>query len=108
MKIDDKILVILMMVILLLLSGFNTVGMIQRPTRDETTAIANSIVKANSTTIFDKKNSSILEDCLFTLIEIEYNEIELTEAKRKLKIQLQWLIDRNAQRIEELNDKLED
>ena len=108
MKIDDKILIILMMVILLLLSGFNTMGMIQRPTREETIAIAESIIKVNSNTIFDKKNSSILEDCLLTLIEIEYNEIELTEAKRELKIQLQWLIDRNEQRIEELNDEFVD
>lgn len=101
-------LILIVIFVLGFLITWNATDIAQRPTRAETITICKELIKANSNTIFDKKNSGILEECLLTLIEIEYNEIELTEAKRKLKIQLQWLIDRNEQRIEEKNEKFKE
>ena len=76
----------------------------QRPSRAEVITICEELIKANSNTIFDKKNAGRLESCLYLLIEIERGEAYAWE----LDPHLHWLADRNEQRTEELNDNLED
>lgn len=104
MKLDDKIPIAIMIMILLSLICVNVMNIQQRPTRFETIAIYDSLIKANSNTIFDKKNAGRLESCLYKLIEIERGEAYAWE----LDPHLHWLVDRNEQRIEALNDNLED
>ena len=111
-----KTFIILTIFYLCIITTWNAINIANRPTYAEAIAIYDSLTKADSNTIFDKKNVGKLENCLYTLIEIERNQIPIQslsninvwKMRQRLEIHLQWLIDRNAQRIEELNDKLED
>lgn len=98
MNTETKITISILCIILwiaILFVGF------QRPTRAEVITICEELIKANSNTIFDKKNAGQLESCLYTLIEIERGEAHPWE----LEPHLHWLVDRNEQRIEEKNEK---
>lgn len=97
----DKIFIVIMIIVLSVLTGTQ---LKQRPTRAETIAICDSIIKANSNTIFDKKNAGRLERYILIQGLVLTGELEL----EALYLEIQWFIDRNEQRIEALNDNLED
>ncbi len=103
MKIDDKILVILMMVILVLLCGFNTLGVSQRPTRSE----VNAMIEGDTLSIFHINNAGKLQSCLYTLIQIELNEIEGLELRQKLENHVKWMVAMEEQRQAMERDKFE-
>ena len=100
----DKIFIVIMIIMLLSLIGVNVMSIQQRTTRFEVITICDSIVKADSNTIFDKKNAGRLESCLYKLIEIERGEAYAWE----LDPHLHWLAMRNEQRIEAKNEKFND
>ena len=115
-----KTLVIIWIFWIGIVTVINAVDITDRPTRAETIAICDticdSIIKANSNTIFDKKNVGKLENCLYTLIEIERNQIPIQslsninvwKMRQRLELHLQWLKDRNEQRIEEAREKFKE
>jgi len=98
MKKNDKILIMMMMVILILLCGFNTVGISQRPTRSE----VKTMIEADTTSIFHINNAGQLQSCLYTLILIELNEIEGVELRQRLENHVKWMVA-----MEELRSKRE-
>lgn len=100
----DKTIIAIMIIILLSNTLANHIAINQRPTYTEIIAIYDSLIKADSNTIFDKKNAGRLESCLYKLIEIERGEAYAWE----LEPYLHWLTDRNEQRIEEKNEKFKD
>lgn len=104
MSMFDRVIIGIIVMLLLLNTVVNRIAINQRPTHAETIAICDSIIKANSNTIFDKKNAGRLESCLYTLIEIERGEAYAWE----LTPHLHWLADRNEQRIEEKNEKFKE
>lgn len=99
-----KTLIIIWIFWIAVVTIINAFDIDKRPTKAEVVTICEELIKADSNTIFDKKNAGRLESCLYKLIEIERGEAYPWE----LEPYLHWLVDRNEQRIEELNDKLED
>jgi len=83
--------------------GFILTGIIleQRPTKNEVITIYEELNKADSLTIFDKKNVGRLERYILIQGLVLTGELE----PDALYPEIQYFIDRNKQRTGELNDK---
>ena len=77
---------------------------VQHPTRFEVIAIYDSLIKADSNTIYDIQYAGRLERYILIQGLVLTGELP----PEALYSEIQWFIDRNEQRIEEKNERFRD
>ena len=100
----DKIHITILILLLLSIIIVNKININQRPSRAEVITIYKELIKADTLTIFDKKNVGRLERYILIQGLVLTGELK----PEALYPEIQWFIDRNEQRIEALNVNLED